>query len=85
MLNHKVAIVIGAGRGTDFEIAKEFTARRAAVIVCSKNMASAQESTNIVISKSYPKQLYVTDLRKCKNSCGALRTGMEEWNRYLDH
>lgn len=61
MLKGKVAIVTGASGGIGFEIAKEFAARGASVIVCSRKMASAEKSASLIKGKAYPERLDVTD------------------------
>jgi 3-oxoacyl-[acyl-carrier protein] reductase len=60
LLKDKVAIVTGASKGIGFEIAKEFAARGATVIVCSRNMADAEKSSGLIKGKVYPEQLDVT-------------------------
>ncbi len=60
MLKDKVAIVTGASKGIGFEIAKEFAARGATVIVCSRSMADAEKSAGLIKGKVYPEQLDVT-------------------------
>jgi NAD(P)-dependent dehydrogenase (short-subunit alcohol dehydrogenase family) len=61
LLKGKVAVVTGASRGIGFEIAKEFAARGAIVIVCSRNVASAEKSASMIKGKVYPEKLDVTD------------------------
>ncbi|MGI0049740.1 MAG: SDR family NAD(P)-dependent oxidoreductase [Nitrososphaera sp.] len=61
MLKGKVAVVTGASRGIGFEIAKEFAARGATVIVCSRKVASAEKSASMIKGKVYPEKLDVTD------------------------
>jgi len=60
LLKDKVAIVTGASKGIGFEIAKEFAARGATVIVCSRSMADAEKSAGLIKGKVYPEQLDVT-------------------------
>lgn len=61
MLKDKVAVVTGSSRGIGFEIAKEFAARRATVIVCSRSIAGAEKSASLIRGKAYPEKLDVTD------------------------
>lgn len=44
LLEGRVAVVSGATRGIGFEIAKELAARGATVVVCSRDLKSAQEA-----------------------------------------
>lgn len=62
MLGDKVAIVTGASGGIGFEIAKEFAARGAIVIVCSRSMGNAQASVNRIAGEAYPETVDVTDV-----------------------
>lgn len=61
MLKGKVAVITGATRGIGFKIAKEFAARGATVIVCSRKMASAEKSASLIKGKVYPEKLDVSD------------------------
>jgi 3-oxoacyl-[acyl-carrier protein] reductase len=61
LLKDKVAIVTGASGGIGFEIAKEFAARGATVIICSRSLASAERSAGLIKGKAYPEQLDITD------------------------
>ena len=62
MLNEKVAIVTGAISGICLEIAREFAARGARVIVCSSSSASARKASSLIVKgRAYPEQLNVTE------------------------
>jgi NAD(P)-dependent dehydrogenase (short-subunit alcohol dehydrogenase family) len=61
LLKGKVAIVTGSSRGIGFEIAKEFAARGASVIICSRKLADAEKSASLIKGKTYPEKLDVTD------------------------
>jgi 3-oxoacyl-[acyl-carrier protein] reductase len=61
LLKGKVAIVTGASRGIGFEIAREFAARGATVVVCSRKTASAEKAASMIKGKTYPERLDVTD------------------------
>jgi 3-oxoacyl-[acyl-carrier protein] reductase len=61
LLESKVAIVTGASRGIGFEMASEFAARGANVIVCSRDMASSKKSASIIKGKAFPEQLDIAD------------------------
>lgn len=61
MLKDKVAIVSGASRGLGFEISKQFAERGATVIICSRSMASAENSASRIKGKTYPEKLDVTN------------------------
>lgn len=61
LLRDKVAIVTGASGGIGFEIAKEFAAREAVVIVCSRNMTNAQDAVSEITGEAHPEALDVTD------------------------
>ncbi|WP_187147731.1 SDR family NAD(P)-dependent oxidoreductase [Candidatus Nitrososphaera gargensis] len=61
LLKNKVAVVTGASGGIGFQIAKEYAARGATVIVCSRKIASAEKTANMIKGKAYPERLDVTD------------------------
>jgi 3-oxoacyl-[acyl-carrier protein] reductase len=61
LLEGKVAIVTGASRGIGFEMASEFAARGANIIVCSRDMASSKKSASIIKGKAFPEQLDIAD------------------------
>jgi 3-oxoacyl-[acyl-carrier protein] reductase len=61
LLEGKVAIVTGASRGIGFEMASEFAARGANVIVCSRDMASSKKSASIIKGMAFPEQLDIAD------------------------
>jgi NAD(P)-dependent dehydrogenase (short-subunit alcohol dehydrogenase family) len=60
LLKDKVAIVTGASKGIGFEIAKEFAARGAIVVACSRSMEDAAKSAGLIKGKVHPEQLDVT-------------------------
>ena len=47
-MKDRVAVVTGASRGIGFEIASEFAARGATVIVCSRNLARAKKTASMI-------------------------------------
>jgi NAD(P)-dependent dehydrogenase (short-subunit alcohol dehydrogenase family) len=57
LLKDKVAIVSGANRGLGFEISKQFAERGATVIMCSRSMASVENSASWIKCKTYPESL----------------------------
>lgn len=59
MLKDKVAIVSGANRGLGFEISKQFAERGATAIMCSRSMASVENSASWIKGKTYPERLDV--------------------------
>jgi 3-oxoacyl-[acyl-carrier protein] reductase len=61
LLKDKVAIVSGASRGLGLEISKKFAERGATVIMCSRSMASAENSASQIKGKTYPERLDVTN------------------------
>ena len=64
MVKDKVAIVSGATRGLGFEISKQFTKRGATVIMCSRSMASAENSASWIKGKTHPERLDVTNAQR---------------------
>jgi 3-oxoacyl-[acyl-carrier protein] reductase len=63
LLRDKVAIITGASRGLGFEISREFAERGATVIVCSRNIASAEKSASLIKGKAFPERLDVTNAK----------------------
>ncbi|HXG07999.1 MAG TPA: SDR family NAD(P)-dependent oxidoreductase [Nitrososphaera sp.] len=61
MLKDKVAIVTGSSRGIGLEVAKEFAARGAKVILCSRNLADVEKCASTIGDRAYPERLDVTD------------------------
>lgn len=66
LLKGKVAVITGSTRGIGFEIAKEFAGRGAEVVLCSRNLASAQKAAGQIEGKVYAEQLDVTDQKSVK-------------------
>jgi 3-oxoacyl-[acyl-carrier protein] reductase len=54
---NKLAIITGASRSFGFEISREFAARGAAVILCSRSMTGAEKSPSLIKGKVYPVRL----------------------------
>lgn len=61
MLKDKVAIVSGANRGLGFEISKQFAERGATVIMCSRSMASVENSASWIKGKTYSERFDMTN------------------------
>jgi 3-oxoacyl-[acyl-carrier protein] reductase len=61
LLNGKVAIITGASKGIGFEMAREFAARGATVIACSRSKESAERTARLIKGKTCPELLDVTD------------------------
>ena len=61
MLRGKVAVITGSSGGIGFEMAKEFAARGATVIVCSRKKASAAKSASLIKGNVHAETLDVTD------------------------
>jgi 3-oxoacyl-[acyl-carrier protein] reductase len=60
LLKGKVAIVTGATRGIGFATARELAARGATVMVCSRDIASAQKAARRIGKKTYAASLDIT-------------------------
>lgn len=80
MLKDKVAIVTGANRGLGFELSKEFAERGAIVIMCSRSMASAENSASLIKGKAYPEKLDVTNAQGIKE----FMRQMTERHKHID-
>jgi NAD(P)-dependent dehydrogenase (short-subunit alcohol dehydrogenase family) len=64
LLKDKVAIVSGANRGLGLEISKKFAERGATVIMCSRSMASAENSASWIKGKTHPERSDVTNAQR---------------------
>src|SRR5687768_10659284 len=54
---NKLAVITGASRSFGFEISKEFAARGAAVILCSRSRTGAEKWASLIKGKVYPVRL----------------------------
>ncbi len=63
LLHGKVAVVTGATRGIGFAAAKELAARGAKVIVCSRDMTSAQKAAKRIGRKACPASVDITSAK----------------------
>lgn len=66
LLRGKVAVITGATRGIGFEMAREFASRSATVVLCSRDLASAQKAADKIEGNVHAEQLDVTDPKGVK-------------------
>jgi 3-oxoacyl-[acyl-carrier protein] reductase len=62
LLNGKIAVITGASKGIGFEMTREFAARGATVIACSRNKENAERTARLIKGKACPEVLDVTDV-----------------------
>ena len=63
MLKGRLAVVTGATRGIGFATARELAARGATVVVCSRDIASAEKAARRIGKKAHPASLDVTSAK----------------------
>ena len=84
MLKDKVAIVSGASRGLGLEISKKFAKRGATVIMCSRSMASAENSASWIKGKTHPERLDVTNVQRIEEFMRGFMRWMAERHKHID-
>ncbi|HEX9677706.1 SDR family NAD(P)-dependent oxidoreductase [Nitrososphaera sp.] len=63
MLKGRVVVVTGATRGIGFATARELAARNATVVVCSRDIATAEKAARRIGKKAHPASLDVTSAK----------------------
>ncbi|MEO9295298.1 MAG: SDR family NAD(P)-dependent oxidoreductase [Nitrososphaera sp.] len=75
LLKGRVAIVSGATRGIGYEIAKELAARGATVVVCSRDLKSAQAAAKKIGNNARAGRLDVSSAQSVKDLINTITKG----------